>query len=208
MLTLALPQRTWAHALPAGLKLALLLVATLVIFPVRDPWAMAAVLATCAGLAATLGRIAVTQLLRSLRPLLFLLLIVLAYHIWQDRIAEGLVVTMRIFALVTLATFVTMTTRLDDLIRVVERLAAPLRHIGLPPRALALAIAMVIRFIPVILDRYERLSDAWRARSPRGPRARILAPLVLSILDDAEQVSDALTARGGLVSQPDPERTS
>ena len=207
MLSLALPRRTWAHDLPAGAKLAGLLVATLVIFPVGSVWVLAALALGAALLVVSLGRDALRQMRRSLRPVLFLAVVVLAFHLWQDRLETGLVVVLRILVLVTLATCVTMTTRLDDLVAIVEKLAAPLRHLGLPPRALALAIAMVIRFVPLILDRYDRLAEAWRARSPRRPRPRILSALLLSILDDADHVGDALVARGGINVQktPDPD---
>ncbi|WP_163850025.1 energy-coupling factor transporter transmembrane component T family protein [Pseudooceanicola aestuarii] len=208
MLSLTLPRPTWAHRLPAGAKLAGLLGATLVIFPLTDARVLAGLLAGMAALAVSLGGGAARQLLRSLRPLALLLLVVLGFHLWQDRLDQGLVVALRVLVLVALATLVTMTTRLEDLIAIIERLAAPLHRLGLPPRALGLAVAMVIRFIPVFIDRQSRLTEAWRARSPRRPGVRLLAPLMLSVLDDADHVSDALTARGGLAapSSSSPEK--
>ena len=65
------------------------------------------------------------------------------------------------------------------------------------PNALALAIALVVRFIPALTQRLSDISDAFRARSPKRPGWRILVPAVLSALDDADRVADALRARGG-----------
>jgi biotin transport system permease protein len=62
---------------------------------------------------------------------------------------------------------------------------------------LALAFALVIRFIPVMLDHLTRITDAWSARSPRRPRWRVLVPATLAALDDADRAAEALRARGG-----------
>ena len=63
---------------------------------------------------------------------------------------------------------------------------------------MSLALALVIRFIPVMLTRTEAISLAFRARSPRRPGWRLLMPVSLAALDDAEHVADALRARGGV----------
>jgi biotin transport system permease protein len=55
----------------------------------------------------------------------------------------------------------------------------------------------MIRFIPVLSDRLSQISESWRARSPRRPGWRILTPATLAALDDADQVAEALRARGG-----------
>ena len=98
---------------------------------------------------------------------------------------------------VAAANFVTMTTRLTDMITVLETLTKPLARLGLSPRALALAVALTIRFIPVTLSRMQVIRESWRARSPRRPGWRVLLPATLAALDDAEAVAEALRARGG-----------
>jgi biotin transport system permease protein len=72
----------------------------------------------------------------------------------------------------------------------------------MPPQRAALAIALTIRFIPVMGQRAEELAQAWRARSPARPRWRIMPALSLSALDDAARVAEALRARGGVDGQP------
>jgi biotin transport system permease protein len=106
-------------------------------------------------------------------------------------------IVLRMLTAVALANFVTMTTRLSDMIAVLEWLLRPLARL-IPPARLALAIALTIRFIPVMLLRAEALALAWRARSPRPARWRILPALTLSALDDAARVAEALRARGGV----------
>jgi biotin transport system permease protein len=99
---------------------------------------------------------------------------------------------------VALANFVTMTSRLSDMISVFQTLARPLAPLGLSPRRLALAMALVIRFIPVMLDRLSQITESWAARSPRRPSWRVLVPATLAALEDADRVAEALRARGGV----------
>jgi biotin transport system permease protein len=57
---------------------------------------------------------------------------------------------------------------------------------------------MVIRFTPVLIDKGAGLSEAWRARSKKRPSWRIVMPLLVTALDDADSVAEALKARGGV----------
>ena len=59
-------------------------------------------------------------------------------------------------------------------------------------------IFLMVRFIPVLQGRFAQLGLAWRARSRRRPGPRLIAPLSLSLLDDADHLAEALRARGGL----------
>lgn len=197
MLTLTSPVETWAHRVPAGAKLAAMALATTGLFALDAPSALAAALALTVALHLTGGlRFAVAGL-RLLRPLWPFILIVGVWHLWTGDIAGGATVLLRMVTAVALANFVTMTTRLSDMLAVIERLARPLRPLGLSPRRLAIAFALVIRFIPVMLDRLEQIGASWRARSPRRPRWRVLVPATLAALDDADRTAEALRARGG-----------
>ena len=197
MLTLTSPVETWAHRVPAGAKLAAMALATTGLFALDAPSALAAALALTVALHLTGGlRFAVAGLWL-LRPLWPFILIVGVWHLWTGDIAGGATVLLRMVTAVALANFVTMTTRLSDMLAVIERLARPLRPLGLSPRRLAIAVALVIRFIPVMLDRLEQIGASWRARSPRRPRWRVLVPATLAALDDADRTAEALRARGG-----------
>ena len=197
MLTLTSPVEIWAHRLPAGLKLGALALATTGLFALTSLIALAGALGLVAGVYLTGGRAFALVGLRLLRPLLPFVVIVALWHLWTADIAGGAVVLARMVAAVALANFVTMTTRLSDMIAFFQWLAQPLQMLGLSPRRLALAFALVIRFIPVMLDRLTQITEGWRARSPRRPRWRVLVPATLAALDDAERAAEALRARGG-----------
>lgn len=197
MLALTAPVQTPLHRLPAGAKLAALLVFTAALFQVHSLPVLAAALAAIAALHLPGGRLFAAHGLRLLRPLWPFVLILALWHLWTDDLAGGAAILLRLVTAVAAANLVTMTTRLSDMIAVIERLAVPLARIGLPPRTLALAIALTIRFLPVLSDRIARIAEAWRARSPGRPGWRILTPATLATLDDADQVAEALRARGG-----------
>ena len=197
MLTLTSPVDTWAHPLRAGPKLAALAVVTTGLFLIKTPLPLAIAAAATAGLYASCGaRFAATGL-RLLRPLWPFILIVGLWHLWTGDHTTGAAILLRMIAAVALANFVTMTTRLSDMLAVFQRLARPLGVFGLSPRLIGLAVALVIRFIPVMLERLTLISQSWSARSARRPRWRVLVPATLAALDDADRVAEALRARGG-----------
>ncbi len=196
MLTLTSPVETWAHRLPAGGKLGALAGATTGLFLMGSPWVLAAALAGTAVLYLSGGGRFAMAGLRLLWPLWPFLAVVGLWHLWTGDVRGGAVILMRMVTAVALANFVTMTTRLSDMLAVFDLLARPLARV-LPPRRLALAFALVIRFIPVMLERMGQIRQSWAARSPRRPRWRVMVPATMAALDDADRVAEALRARGG-----------
>lgn len=197
MLTLVSPVPTPWHRVPAGVKLAGLCLFSLALFSTRNPWALGAVAAGVTAAYVPGGRVFMWHGLRMLRPLWPFVVVVGLWHLWTRDLMAGVAIVLRLIAAVGAANLVTMTTRLTDIVAVIEGLTAPLARFGLPPRLPGLAVALVIRFIPVMGDRVAHLTEAWRARSPRPAGWRIALPATLAALDDAEEVSEALRARGG-----------
>lgn len=198
MLTLTSPVEIWAHRIPAGLKLAALAAGTAVLFALKSPVTLLPAVALAAALIASGGRSFALTSVRMLRPLVPFILIVALWHLATNALTEGATILLRLITAVAAANFVTMTTRLSDMIATLQRLGRPLQSLGLNPKMLALAIALTIRFIPVMLARMETIRYAWRARSARRPGWRILMPVTLAALDDADQTAEALRARGGI----------
>ncbi|MFN3281019.1 MAG: energy-coupling factor transporter transmembrane component T family protein [Tabrizicola sp.] len=196
MLTLTSPVETWAHRLPAGGKLLALALATTGLFLLVSPLALAGAGLATVALYMTGGRRLALTGARLLRPLWPFVVVVGLWHVWTADLSAGAAILLRMMTAVALANFVTMTTRLSDMLAVFERLARPLAPL-LPPRRLALAFALVIRFIPVMLDRMDQIRQSWCARAPRRPGWRVMVPAVLVALDDADRVAEALRARGG-----------
>lgn len=195
MISTYLARRTVLHAVPAGVKLAALAALSFALLPVQDWRVLAAGAGAAALVFVALGREARARL-RLLRPLLPLLAIVAALQIvagdWRDAASA----TARLLLMVMLAELVTMTTTMAAMMAALAPLMRPLRHVGLDPHALTLAVALVIRFVPVLLETWQRRVEAFRARSGRRASVRLVAPFVGDALRLADHVADALTARG------------
>lgn len=198
MISLTSPVETAAHRWPASVKLGLLCLATLLLFRVESLTLQALLLAALVLLYALPGRTFLKVGMGRLLILWPFLLLVLLWHLVIGEIEEGLLIGLRMVTAVGLATLVTMTTRLTDMLAFIERLCAPLRLFGVRTEAIALAMALVIRFVPVLVQKGELLRLSWRARSRRRPGWRIILPFAVAAIDDAEQVAEALRARGGL----------
>ena len=203
MLTLSVAGNSWAHRLPVGVKLAALSLTTIALFPVASQWVQLVAMAFVLCLYLSVGVDFTRSGLKSLRPLMWFVIIVMGYHIVLGQISQGVTVTLRMLILVAIANFVTMSSKLSDFISLFERILKPFSRFGVNVPAIGLAIAMVIRFTPVFIARGANLSQSWRARSPRTVGWRVILPLGLAALDDADHVAEALRARGGLTRKTD-----
>lgn len=202
MISLTSPVETRAHGWPAGIKLAALCVSTVLLFLSDDLWVQGgAFIAVMAGYLTLGGMDFLRAGLRSLKILTMFLVIIAVWHAVTGTWVDGAVVALRLLAAVSLANLVTMTTRLTDMTDVVAKLTKPLAIIGMNPRLLELAIALVIRFTPVLIEKGTALNMAWRARSHRRPGWRVILPFVVLAIDESDHVAEALRARGGVIPQ-------
>lgn len=195
MISLYSPGDGILHRLPAGAKLLGLAIAALLISLLR-PGAigMLAVLAVASALYPLCG-LGWRLLGRSWWRLRWLIL-VLGGALWVFVSGEAAIEnTGRVIALILLAELVTRTTRMGDLLDVLQRVLRPLRLIGIDPASAALAISLTIAMIPVLAGFVVQVRDAQRARGVRlGARAAL--PLMVLTLRHADDVGDALAARG------------
>ncbi len=126
MLTLTSPIETWAHRLPAAAKMAALTLWTAVLFHYDTPLPLTIAAAATLALPLSCGPAFAMTSAKMLRPLWPFVLIVALWHLWQHDLSTGAVILLRLLTAVTAANFVTMTTRLSDMIRVLTTLARPL----------------------------------------------------------------------------------
>lgn len=197
MISLTSPVKTRAHGWPAGLKLGALCVASTALFMTGNVVVHLAALLAVAVLYTIPGPVFMRAGLRSLRAVLPIIVILLVWHGVTGDPGLGIRITLRTVTLVALANLVTMTTPLEDMIDLIHWLTTPLRRLGVPTHLLETAIPLVIRFTPVLVERAQTLAQAWRARAVRRPGWRLILPLMLQALDDADHVGEALRARGG-----------
>lgn len=183
---------------PAGVKLLGLAGASAGLFMLSDPLALAVILAAVILLAwAADALTAVTDL----RPLALILALSAVAHALLGDWMLGIVVCLRIAALVTLAGVISATTPFSAMLAVFDRLLGPLRWAGMPTRPIGVALAMTLRFAPMLTLRWRTLRSAWAARSPRRPGWRLLVPFIIGALEDADRAAEALAARGGFTEK-------
>lgn len=194
MISLYIAQPSWLHRLPAGLKLLVLLVASLALLPVSNPWALTWGCAVAVGVYASLGRGGVERLI-GLRSILLLVLglglfqaLVMNWHVAWLSVA-------RLIVMIMIADLVSATTPMQDMMRVVRPCLTPLRLFGLNPDRLSLAVALVIRFIPSLLAQWQAQSAAWRARTNKSAGVRLLVPFMSLTMSRTEKIAEALIAR-------------
>lgn len=183
------------HRVPAGPKLAGLAVAALALTMVpQGPISIAVCLVAVIALYPIAGvplSAAGTELWR-LRAVLVVLTVALAVFVSP---VAAWVSTGRVAALLLLAALLTLTTRISDLLAVLQRLLRPVRRVGIDPEAVSMAVSLTLTMVPVVAGFAQRVRDAERARGVRlGVRG--VVPLLVLTLRHADQVGDALTARG------------
>lgn len=208
------PGTTWLHRLPAGAKLLALLVAGLVVVVVRGPVSAVTFLAVALTLVAWSGH-GVRGTLAALRTIALVATLLGAWQVWQNGWPRAVESVGDLLALVLLATVLTVTTPVDEVLDAITRALSPLRRVGVNPDAVALAFSLAIRAIPTTVAIAEETRDAALARGlERSPRAR-LTPLVIRVVAHARGTGEALQARGigdddlpptQTPSDPDPAR--
>ena len=198
MLSLTTPFKSFYHRIPPGPKFIILMIISIVLFLSNDILFHLGFLTVIIGLYLLPGRDFFCAGLKMLWPLWPFVSIVFVWHIMTDDKVAGVVIILRMFNAVALANLVTMTSRLDAIISMITKVARPLAYVGLKPKAPALAIALFIRFLPVLIDKGGRLIESWRSRSLKRAGWRVVVPMTLLALDDANMVAEALRARGGV----------
>ncbi|ROR72150.1 energy-coupling factor transporter transmembrane component T family protein [Bogoriella caseilytica] len=183
------------HRLPAGVKLAGLLVFALLTVLVAHVVVTAGLLV--AVLAASLwAGPGCAETWRVLRGFAIIALLVFGVQAWQHDLERAVVVAGGLLAVVLAANLVTATTPMDAIVDVVVWLVRPFRRWGADPERVALAFSLVIRAVPATMELAAQTRDAALARGlHRQPRA-YLTPLVLRTVAGARATGEALHARG------------
>jgi biotin transport system permease protein len=188
------------HRTPAGWKLLALAGLSVLVFAVPTLPVVGGALAAVVALGLGVARLPAVVLLRQARAVLWLLVAIFVLHAVLTDVLTGTLTVLRLLALVLAAAVVTATTRVTEMVAVVERVCRPLQWVGVRPARIGLVIAMALRFIPLIAERADRIREAQAARggSVHGLRglATTVVPLLVQVLQLAHTVSEALDARG------------
>jgi energy-coupling factor transport system permease protein len=113
-------------------------------------------------------------------------------------------------ALLGLGAMVSWTTNVAEIGPAVATLGRPLQRLRIPVDEWAVALALALRAFPMLIDEFQVLYAARRLRPKRIPRSRkarrwrhalelidLLATAITVTLRRADEMGDAITARGG-----------
>ena len=218
------PGTSVIHELWAGTNLIAVFVVSLVL-AFYPGWIVIALMAALVGVAARLARIPRGALPSIPRWLWILLLIgcIMAtlgggepvLHLWSvDLEVGGLLKFLRFttlsIVLLALGAMVSWTTNVADVAPAIATLGRPLRPLRFPVDDWAVALALALRAFPMLLEEFRLLYAARRLRPrpvlPDGRAVRrrwltemvdLLAAGVTVALRRADEMGDAITARGG-----------
>nr|WP_201469976.1 CbiQ family ECF transporter T component [Microbacterium hydrocarbonoxydans] len=189
------PGTSLVHRLPAGPALAVFAVLALVssAFAHDGVSVTVSLLVVCA--LYLIAELPATILLVEMWRLRWLVLVLgAALWIFASPLTAW-VSTVRVASLLLLAALLTITTRMGDLLAVLRRILRPLRRAGVDVDAASMTISLTLTMIPVVAGFARGVREAQRARGIRlGVRGAV--PLVVRTLRHADEVGDALAARG------------
>lgn len=168
------------------------------------------------------ARIPVSQALRSIAPLLFVvvltglfnLLFVQGGQVYLDwgwlRISEegtmqAAFISARLLLLLLAGSLLTLTTTSMDITEAVERLLHPLSSIGVPTHEFAFVMGTALRFLPQFAEEFRQIRVAQLARGAKlstspmraglSSVTSLVVPLFASVFRHADTLSDAMEAR-------------
>ena len=182
------------HRLGAGAKLLAVAVACTAIFFIDGYWlAIPLIVTLCLYPVAGFG---LRTLWSQLRPALPFILLLAFFQGLTDNWAVAGEMVLRFSSVILLAALLTLTTSPSALSDAFLAGIRPFRRFGLPVERIALAMMLTIRFIPVIAQAAEEVREAQRARGGRSHLLRSGGPTLVRTLKLADELAEALEARG------------
>ena len=128
----------------------------------------------------------------------------------QGAFSHGLAIGLRLVLLVVFASLLTLTTTPIQLTDGIEDLLTPFRPLHIPAQEIAMMTSIALRFIPTLLDEFERIALAQRARGAKLGQGNLIrrtlsllplmVPLFVAAFRRAEDLAQAMEAkcyRGG-----------
>ena len=125
-------------------------------------------------------------------------IILTVWHLYLGNVDQGLTLIFRLISAFLIANLFLLTSKIHDIILAIQKYSFYLKIFRINPHAVSITLGLFIRSIPILNQRAKNLMLAQSARSTKRSFWRISVPLALSILDDADHVSEALRARGGI----------
>ena len=214
------PGESPLHQMDARVKIVLLFFYIISIF-LFDENLNYAIMTTSAVLLICLSRLPVIMVLKSIKPLWWIILFSFFMHIFstpgealvkvwvfeitKEGILRGFIISLRLVLLIMISSLLMFTTSPLKLTDALESLMSPLKGVGFPAHELAMMMTIAMRFIPTLLEETDKIIKAQQSRgSDIGDgnviqRTKgmlpVLVPLFISAFRRADELSVAMEAR-------------
>ena len=201
MLTLYRPGSGPLHRMPAGPKLVLVIAAVLGVSLLPATWTAAAVAAAVPVLAYAAaglgdGMLGMRELGRQVLAVRWVIVITVAGQLLFLGPESAVANTARVTSAIVLAALLVLTTRVADLLDALERGLRPLAALRVDPERTALLLTVTLSTVPVLAGLARDVRDAQRARGARAGLRAFAVPFLVLAFKHADELGDALTARG------------
>lgn len=180
---------------------------------------------------ALMGKLKLSFLWRSMKPMLFMLVFLLiinllvikdgsilfsigSFHIYSGALSQTLYIVIRLALMIMVTTILTATTKPLQLTLGIEDLLKPFQVIHVPAHQIAMMISIALRFIPTLIEETQRIMKAQASRGVDIEEGKLMekirailsliVPLFVSAFQRAEDLAYAMEARGYI---PDRTRT-
>jgi biotin transport system permease protein len=194
LFTAHVPGTSVVHRMPLWLKLVGVLAVGMTPWLTQSLWPLGLTTLALVGVVLA-ARLPARRLVRSMRGLLPVLVVLLAFQWWSRDLAYAVRVVLGIVNAFVAAGILTATTPVTDLLDGVVRAARPLRRV-VDPEVVALTLGVVVRSVPWVAGSFSSVRESARARGlDRDPRA-VVVPTVVHVVAFARSTGEALAARG------------
>ena len=176
-----------------------------------------------------LAKLKLGFIINSLKPMMFMmgfllvinvftiktgyaLLTINDFIVYSDSLFQTLYIVIRLVLMIMLTTNLTATTKPLDLTLGIEDLLKPFKVFKVPAHEIAMMISIALRFIPTLIEEAQRIMKAQASRGLDLQEGNIkekafailalIVPLFVSAFQRAEDLANAMEARGYVPSEP------
>lgn len=216
------PKDSFVHRMDPRAKLILVFLFVFIVFLANNTWAYL-ILGLYVLFVTALTKIPITFILKGLKPIIWIILFTMVFHIfltkggellfqvgplsiYEEGIRQAIFISLRFLYLITITTILTLTTTPIEVTDGMETLFGPLKKWKVPVHELSLMMSISLRFIPTLLQETDKIMKAQSARGvdfssgPIKDRVKalvpLLVPLFISSFKRAEELAIAMEARG------------
>lgn len=223
-----IPNNSWVHRLDPRIKIMSMLMLMVAIFlPARfEGYGVLMVVALSLVL---ISKLKFGFIVKSLKPVMFMLIFLLIINIlllrtgyvvvnvfgiivYSDALFQTIYIVTRLLLMIMITTLLTATTKPLDLTLGIEDLLAPFKRFKVPAHEIAMMISIALRFIPTLIEESQRIMKAQASRGVDLNEGKLnekiiailslIVPLFVSSFQRAEELADAMEARGYSPSAP------